>query len=123
MYLRIKNKMDAEIMREALKAERLDGAVINRIDQIVDELDMNYGGCRGSYDMGGYILLFTDRQTYEKYIIKIMEFYHLDKELYEYSNRLDGGDDITEWQEELYLLSSDDALVIIHPVVQGDVQG
>jgi len=31
------------------------------------------------------------------------------------------GNDMAEWQEELYLLSSDDALVIIHPVVQGDV--
>lgn len=122
MYLRIKNKMDAEIMREALKAERLDGAVINRIDKIVGVLDTNYGGCRGSYDMGGYILLFTDRQTYEKNIMKIMEFYHLNKELYEYSNKLGSeGNDMAEWQEELYLLSSDDALVIIHPVVQGDV--
>lgn len=122
MYLRIKNKMDAEIMREALKAERLDGAVINRIDKIVGVLDTNYGGCRGSSDMGGYILLFTDRQTYEKNIMKIMDFYHLDKELYEYSNKLGSeGNDMAEWQEELYLLSSDDALVIIHPVVQGDV--
>lgn len=109
-------------MREALKAERLDSAVINRIDKIVGILDMNYGGCRGSSDMGGYILLFTDRQTYEKNIMKIMDFYHLDKELYEYSNKLGSeGNDMAEWQEELYLLSSDDALVIIHPVVQGDV--
>lgn len=122
MYLRIKNKMDAEIMREALKAERLDSAVINRIDKIVGVLDTNYGGCRGSSDMGGYIFLFTDRQTYEKNIMKIMDFYHLDKELYEYSNKLGSeGNDMAEWQEELYLLSSDDALVIIHPVVQGDV--
>lgn len=122
MYLRIKNKMDTEIMREALKAEKLDGAVINRIDKIVGVLDTNYGGCRGSSDMGGYILLFTDRQTYEKNIMKIMDFYHLDKELYEYSNKLGSeGNDMAEWQEELYLLSSDDALVIIHLVVQGDV--
>jgi len=122
MYLRIKNKMDAEIMREALKAERLDGAVINRIDKIAGVLDTNYGGCRGSSDMGGYILLFTDKQTYEKNIMKIMEFYHLNKELYEYSYKLGSeGNDMAEWQEELYLLSSDDALVIIHPVVQGDV--
>ena len=122
MYHRIKNKMDAEIMREALKAERLDGAVMERIDKIVDVLDKEYGGCRGSSDMGGYILLFTDMQTYERYIMKIMEFYHLDKESYEYSNQLGGeGDGTEQWQEELYLLSSDDALVIIHPIVQGDV--
>ena len=54
--------------------------------------------------------------------MKIMEFYHLDKESYEYSNQLGGeGDGTEQWQEELYLLSSDDALVIIHPIVQGDV--
>ena len=56
--------------------------------------------------------------------MKIMEFYHLDKELCEYSNQLGGeGDDTERWQEELYLMSSDDALVIIHPIVQSDVLG
>lgn len=124
MYQRIKNKMDAEIIRENLKAERMNEAVMNRIDKIVDVLDMEYGGCRGSSDMGGYILLFTDVQTYENNIARIMEFYHLDKDLYEYSNQLNGeGDDTAQWKEELYLMSSDDALVMIHPIVQGDAEG
>ena len=122
MYHRIKNKMDAEIIKEALESEKTDRAVMERIDGIIDVLDKEYGSCRGSSDMGGYILLFTDMRTYERYIMKIMEFYHLDKESYEYSNQLGGeGDGTEQWQEELYLLSSDDALVIIHPIVQGDV--
>lgn len=116
MYHRIKNKLDVEIMGDTLQSEKTDRAVMKRVEELVAVLDREYGGCRSSSDMGGYIMLFTEPQTYKRFISRIMEFYHLDKDLYEYSERIG---ETEEWQEELYLLSSDDALVLIYPKEQG----
>lgn len=119
MYLRIKNKLDVEIIRDFLESEKVGLAVVSRMDELVSMLDGVYGGCRGSSDMGGYILLFTDAETYRKHISRIIEFYHLEKDLFEYSEQIAGtGKDGSVWKEELYLLSSDDALVLIHPKIQ-----
>lgn len=86
------------------------------MEELIAVLDGAYGSCRGAFDMGGYILFFGDIQTYENHISKIMEFYHLDKDLYEYSKQIEGTADSTiQWREELYLLSSDDSLVLIYP--------
>lgn len=120
MYHRIKNRLDMEIIRDFLETEQTEPTVVSRMDELISILDGAYGGCRGASDMGGYILFFTDLQTYEKYISKIMEFYHLDKELFEYSEQIGNATDSkVQWQEELYLLSSDDSLVLIHPRESG----
>lgn len=120
MYYRIKNKLDTEIIGESLKSEKIGRAVMKRVGELAAILDREYGCCRGSSDMGGYILLFTESQTYESYVSRIMECYHLEKDLYEYSQKIGNMEnDSAEWQEELYLLSSDDALVLIHPKIQG----
>lgn len=116
MYYRIKNKLDMEIIRDFLESEKVSLEVVSRMDELVSMLDGVYGGCRGSFDMGGYILLFTDTETYRRHISKIMEFYHLKKDLFEYSEQIAGMDDsMVGWQEELFLLSSDDSLVLIYP--------
>ena len=64
--------------------------------------------------MGGYILFFNDKTSYEENIEEILEFYKLDKDLYEYSDCISEGQDV-RWIEELYMLASDDALILIHP--------
>lgn len=115
MYQRIKNKSDLEIMKKSLKAEKVEDAVLKRIEELVEVLDREYGCCRGSSDMGGYVLLFTDRETYENHISKL---YHLSETLPEYTERISGTEDGRKWQEELYLLSSDDALVLVCPAGQ-----
>ena len=116
MYQRIMNKLDAEIVEDALKIDMVSGTVIERIKDLVLILDGEYGSHRSSSDMGGYILLFTEMQSYEKFHARIIEFYHLDKDLYEYSEMIGSAEDGTvQWWEELYLLSSDDALVLIYP--------
>lgn len=116
MYYRIKNKFDMEIIRDFLESEKVDLTVVSHINDLVSILDGVYGECRGSYDMGGYILLFTDTETYRRHISKIMEFYHLKKDLFEYSEQIVSMDDgVMEWQEELFLLSSEDSLVLIYP--------
>lgn len=118
MYQRIKNKTDLEIMKKSLKAEKLEDAVLKRIEELVEVLDREYGCRRGSSDMGGYVLLFTDRETYENHISKLLECYHLAETLPEYTERISGTEDGRKWQEELYLLSSDDALVLVCPAGQ-----
>lgn len=116
MYQRIKNRLDAELLSEDLQRENIDNTVIKRIGELVAILDENYGACRSSADMGGYLLFFPDGMTYEKCYPHIMEFYHLKEELFEYSQQINERmDSDVEWWEELYLLSSDDALVLIHP--------
>lgn len=118
MYQRIKNKLDLEIVEKFLKAEKVEQAVLKRVEELVEVLDREYGCCRGSSDMGGYVLLFTDRETYENYVSKLMECYHLEKTLSEYTERISGTEDGKQWREELYLLSSDDALVLVYPAEQ-----
>lgn len=116
MYQRIKNKLDMEIIRDFLESEQTDQKVVRRMEELTDILDGAYGGSRGAFDMGGYILFFGDMQTYENHISKLMEFYHLDKDLSEYSRQIEGtADSAILWREELYLLSSDDSIVLIYP--------
>lgn len=116
MYQRIMNSLDADILAEELKAKGMDKAVISRVKQLITILDRNYGQYRGNADMGGYILFFENIQTYRNYFEKVIDFYHLDKNMYEYSECIRNGQQSgTEWHEEMYLLSSDDALVFIYP--------
>ena len=77
MYQRIMNRLDAELLSEDLQRENIDNTVIKRIGELVAILDENYGACRGSADMGGYLLFFPDGMTYEKCYPHIIEFYHL----------------------------------------------
>lgn len=116
MYQRIKNKLDMEIIKDFLESEQTNQNVVRRMEELTDILDGAYGGSRGAFDMGGYILFFGDIQTYGNHIAKIMAFYHLDGNLAEYSNTIEGTAGSTiQWREELYLLSSDDSLVLIYP--------
>lgn len=116
MYQKIMNRLDVEILQEAFQAENIDNAVISRIKEVVSVLDKEYGECRNSSDMGGYILFFGDTQTYDKFFSEIIEFYHLDKDLFEYSEHICGTESKdVEWCEKLYLVSSDDSLVFIYP--------
>ena len=121
MYQRIMNKLDAELFSEELERKNIDSIVIERMKELAGMLDDRYGVCRGSADMGGYILFFHDGRDYGKCIPHILQFYHMDGELFEYSEQINENtaSDV-EWWEELYLLSSEDALVLIYP--KGDTQ-
>lgn len=121
MYQRIMNKLDAELFSEELKEKNVDSMVVERMREMAGMLDDRYGVCRGSADMGGYILFFHDSRDYGKCISYILQFYHMDGKLFEYSERINENtaSDV-EWWEELYLLSSEDALVLIYP--KGDTK-
>ena len=55
-----------------------------RLKEIVNILNENYGSYRKSFDMGGFILFFPTVESYKKLMDKIMEFYHLQNNFYEY---------------------------------------
>lgn len=115
MYQRLMNKLDVDIWANEVQ-DIVDDDVINRVREQINTLDEAYGNHRGIKDMGGYILFFKDKASYDGCIDEIMSFYKLDRELYEYSDCICGGQaGKKKWMEELYMLGSDDALVLIHP--------
>ncbi len=115
MYQRLMNKLDVDIWQKGVQGHISDD-VIGRVREQINILDEAYGSNRGSRDMGGYILFFSDKASYDENIDEILDFYKLDKDLYEYSDCISEGQGIS-WMEELYMLGSDDALVLIHPCI------
>lgn len=123
MYYRIKNSLDAEALVSELEENKECELVAGRVQEIIERLSEAYGDYRNSYAMGGYILFFPSEENYEKWYTQIMTFYRLGMEDYEYSEIINENFIIdTEWWEELYLLSSDDAIVMIHPRNLGGVR-
>lgn len=116
MYYRLMNRLDYESLQEDMREDNPLKKVSDRIEEIIDTLDDNYGAHRNSRDMGGYLLLFQSEENYEKLKMQILSFYQLDIKDYEYSETLiEDKEYNVEWWEELYMLSSDDAIVIMHP--------
>ena len=115
MYYRIKNTIDAQIFAENFSEEKQ--VIGNRIKEIADILDGSYGSKRKSSYYGGYVLYFPTQALYNAYTDKILDFYNLDKTMYEYTGII-GGKAINGimWYEELFLLSSYDSLILIHLV-------
>ena len=122
MYYRIKNQLDAEFLSEEIaRTGNYPSIIADRIVEITNILDDAYGANRSEYDMGGYVLLFPNTENYSNCVNRILEFYHLKLDDCEYSERigeqiLDGG---RAWNEDLYLLGSDDSLVLIYPQEAG----
>lgn len=116
MYYRLKNRLDFESLQEDIGEDNSLKIVSDRIEEIIDTLDDNYGAHRNSRAMGGYLLLFQSEENYEELKMQILSFYQLDIKDYEYSETLiEDKEYNVEWWEELYMLSSDDAIVIMHP--------
>lgn len=116
MYYRLMNRLDYESLQEDMREDNPLKKVSDRIEEIIDTLDDNYGAQRNSKAMGGYLLLFQSEENYEELKMQILSFYQLDIKDYEYSETLIEDQEYNvEWWEELYMLSSDDAIVIMHP--------
>lgn len=120
MYLRIKNRLDAKFLLEEMKERGKDAFVGERILELAGTLDDAYGAGRGAHDMGGYILYFPDARTYEDTAVDIWEFYNIEPAMYEYMECI--GESCScgiRWVEKLFLLSSDDSLVLVYPQEAG----
>lgn len=115
MYQRIMNKLDVDIWSRTVKGE-IDDVIINRVKEQIEVLDNAYGSHRGKNDMGGYILFFSDSKAYENSVDEIVDFYNIDKDLFEYSDCIfEDSKRRCKWIEKLYLLGSDDAIVLFYP--------
>lgn len=105
--------------REMLRSKDVPQIVIDRMGEVIKTFDDNYGAERSCFDYGGYVLYFPNEQTYQENISDIFSFYHINMEDFEYSDTIGKGEG-KEWHETLYLLSSDDGLVLIYPQEVGD---
>ena len=115
MYYRIFNELDARLLERNNVANQ---DIVARVKEIIDTLGQAYGYNRGSKDMGGYVLLFDSHCDYLKNIEEILAYYKLDSDLDEYQDVIvcvNSNEEKTEWIERLFMLSSDDALVLIYP--------
>lgn len=118
MFLRLKNVLDLEIVKDELLSMVKDIKIIDRAKEVLQILDDSYGVGRTSKDMGGYLYLFNDSKTYDDNIEKLMLACNMKPEMYEYSDTISNKEDV-RWQEELYLVSSDDSVTVIHPIERG----
>ena len=115
MFRKIQNELDIHLLEDEMKNCGVEEIVIDRIKEIVLTLDDAYGATRGSRGMGGYILFFGKDEFFNESFPKVLQFYHLKADNCEYSEKINNNTSRIEWWEDLYMLSSDDALVLVHP--------
>lgn len=118
MYLRIMNQLDVSCMGETIKKEienpHVSETVFERVSHAVTVLDDAYGKGRKAFDMGGFVFLLTDTHDSKRMKSQILDCYALSEENNEYTEEICKGTGQEVWQEEMYLRSSDDAVVIIY---------
>lgn len=112
MYYRIKNRFEVDLLHDTLQKHNIPAIVQERMYEITDILDSNYGIDRSSSAMGGYLLLFPTKEDYLNAAPTVLENYHIDSSLYEYDDAL--STENIGWREKLYLLSSDDSLIFMY---------
>lgn len=58
------------LQRELLQSETVPRTVIDRMGEVIQTIDDNYGAERSCFDYGGYILYFPNEQTYRENIAR-----------------------------------------------------
>jgi len=111
MYQRIMNDLD---MKNMIKAPKV---ISGRIGEITDILNKAYGNNRKPSDNGGYALFFPTVKDVEESLESVMKYYKIDSDIAEYREVYKTEEN--DWIEELYLLSSEDALVLFYPKMKG----
>ena len=90
--------------------------LVERLTDYVVILDAEYSADRESFAQGGYVFFISNCEEAETAREEIIRCYNLDGQL-EFGNVFLKCEDTKEiWKEELYLRSSDDAVVIIYPL-------
>ncbi len=107
MYQRIMNNLDVKNISSAPKL------IEERMTELTNILSESYGVDRTPIDMGGYILFFPTNEDVMRSMDSVMEYYDLDSKIMEYQDEYEV--DKHKWIEELYILTSDDSLVLIYP--------
>lgn len=113
MYYRIKNRFEVDLLRDVLLKNDVPIIVLERMCEITDILDSNYGSERSSTAMGGYLFFFPTEEDYINTAPIVLQNYNIDSTLYEYDDVLAPTENMS-WREKLYLLSSDDSLTFMY---------
>ena len=113
MYYRIKNRFEVDILRIELQSTNVPSIVVDRMCEIMDILDYNYGQSRHPNSYGGYLFFFPTAMEYKNLASVILQNYMIDPELYEFDEALSESQDMN-WRERLYLLSSEDSIVFMY---------
>lgn len=117
MHLRLMNKLDLNgiggHIKNIFQPPEAMASVWGRVRTAVEILDTAYGEQRSGTDMGGFVFFATSEQDKKE----VLDFYSLDEKLAEYSDTIIQVGSVT-WHEELYLRSSEDAVIIIYPAVK-----
>ena len=123
MYLRLKNKPDLEGF-SVLFEQHGKKPLYELMMEDIEVLDTAYGVGRQSYSMGGYLLYFPTENDYQTSLNTLAEVYHFDPWIYEFDDLLweEPNTDYV-WKRRLYMLSSDDALLMIYPELTSKEKG
>ena len=117
MHLRLMNKLDLDgiggNIGDILQPPEAMASVWGRVRNAVEILDTAYGEQRSGTDMGGFVFVATSEQDKKE----VLDFYSLEEKLAEYSDTIIQIGSVI-WYEELYLRSSEDAVIIIYPAVK-----
>lgn len=110
MYLRIMNPVDVECNAEYIKAHS-GQKTLERIREIVMVLEESYGAERKACAMGGFVIFFPSISDWKKDYGKVLDYHHLKMANKEYKEPI--MEETRCWTEELFLVSSEDSLVLI----------
>lgn len=113
MYYRIIDRMEADLLQKKFSGEPY-ADLMSLIHDRIQTLDDNYGVERNLTGYGGNILFFPDSTDYGRAFPLIANQYGLDSALSEYSDVIATWSHV-KWHEELFLLGSDFALVLVYP--------
>ncbi len=115
MYIRLKNQYDLESLKPIFM-EQNQIILYEKIKEDLLILDNAYGVSRSVSAYGGYIILCIDPDDYTNDIQIFCKIYQFDCEAYEYLDNVwnDSNTNIM-WKKILFLLGSDDSLLIYYP--------
>ncbi|KAI4442331.1 hypothetical protein FMM80_23000 [Schaedlerella arabinosiphila] len=90
-------------------------SVVNEVVHSISIFDTYYGAGRNvDNDHGGFLLLYTDFPESRKSFQPVLSRYHVSLDDAEFQNIIHRTETVV-WYSELYLISSDYAIIIIYP--------
>lgn len=123
MYLRLKNKLDLEGFA-GLFREHGKMPLYEMMMEDIKVLDTAYEEGRPAYSMGGYLLYFPTAEDFETSLTALVDVYRFDPWIDEYDDLLwEEPDTGYVWKKRLYMLSSDDSLLMFYPELTSKEKG
>lgn len=115
MILKLSDTYDLELLKRQWK-EKIPEIVINTISERVQMMEEAFGTpyLKNGSEFVSIIIITEETQNPEQEVDNIMEYYHLNKELYEYSEIV--GEEIkkgqTNYSETMWIQGNDTPILI-----------